>query len=158
MCNEREGRILVLHEPSVKGSPKPSGTPLHVQVVTRRAASMETRRSSVQYTSSAAARHGSGGLFPAENTCRRWHRMIFRVAFASRCIVSLSNNTTNIWTQQNLGEALIPSGQDQKQPGSTPNRADQQPHREFPTPDQHATHPQAIHGRRRTENRQYTFL
>lgn len=69
MCNNRDGREWVLDRPRVKGSPRPSGSPLQVHVVTRSEASTHTRRSSVQYTRSTAAPKVFRGLCVGENTC-----------------------------------------------------------------------------------------
>lgn len=69
MCSDRDGSELVLQEPSVKGRPRPFGSPLHVHVVTRSEASTATRRSSVQYTSSADWPSDCAGLCLGEKTC-----------------------------------------------------------------------------------------
>lgn len=162
MCNERDGRKIVLDEPRVKGSPKPSGTPLHVQVVTRSAASTDTRRSSVQYTSSAAPRHGSGGLFPAENTCRQTqhsYRNEFPLSVSeSFLLASMSHNVmtaTILWTERGgLGGTPDTPGHDGKSAKTKHvQMRDSLPYREFPIQNSESTHPQAVHRRCWTENR-----
>lgn len=72
------------------------------------------------------------------------------------------NTNINSYTGPNrdIAEVPIAPGQDEKPARATHvNLRNSLPHREFPIQNpHHVTYPQAVHGRRWTENRQYALL